>query len=175
MLDSQDSRFFSALHALAIDHRRCRTDLPASQFPAFHVKCVMDPLQRPVVGPAIEIIANRALWWQVLRDRVPLAPGAEQIHKAIEYFPHVDNPLIATKFGGWDFGSDLGPLLSGRRGTADGCCRIGNGSLASTFGTSRIDDSHRIEGARVPQVLSANRLKRFEKFPNGHLGVRPGM
>jgi transposase len=65
---AQISRFFCALHALAVDDADGRTGLARSLLTAFHVECVMDFLQRPVPAPQAEIAVDRAARRQVLGD-----------------------------------------------------------------------------------------------------------
>ena len=66
MLDSQDSRFFAAFHALAVNHGGRRAGLPPGLLAAFEVERVMNVIQRPIVIPALQIavqvlLAGRSL------------------------------------------------------------------------------------------------------------------
>src|SRR5206468_11203989 len=98
-------------YALTIDHRGGRAGLSLSLLSAFHVERMMDPLQHPVVVPAIKIIMHRAAWREVLRDVTPLTAGTEDIHEAIQHLADVDRTFVAARFG-WRYQSSLlGPLL----------------------------------------------------------------
>jgi hypothetical protein len=56
---------FSAFHALAVDHAGGWADLSAHLLSTRHIQGVMDPPQRTVVVPALEIIVQRAAGWQI--------------------------------------------------------------------------------------------------------------
>src|SRR5208282_582022 len=68
---------FCAPDALAVDDRRRRARLAFGQFAAFHVKRMVDAIERAVVIPADEVIMYGAAWRKVLGDRAPLASGAQ--------------------------------------------------------------------------------------------------
>jgi hypothetical protein len=95
----------------------------------------MDPLQPPVVVPTVKIVTNRALWRKVLRDRVPLATSAEQIHEAIEHLPHVGSSLIATRFEGRNFRRYLS--LDRLRRTSL-VCQVGRKAQTATVVTATV-------------------------------------
>ena len=56
----------------------------------------MDPLQRTIMVPGIEIIGKRATRRQIFRDRAPLASGGEDGHHPVEHFANVDRAFIAA-------------------------------------------------------------------------------
>src|SRR5208282_221447 len=74
----------------------------------------MGVVQRSVILPALEIPVQRASRRQVLGDISPLTSGTQDIHDAIEDFPHVDLASPAATLGGWDHLLDQGPLLVGQ-------------------------------------------------------------
>src|SRR5215510_3676713 len=55
-----------------------------------------------VVAPQIKIVEKRAAWWQIFRNRSPLASRAQHIHDPVHHFAHVDVALVATAPGRWD-------------------------------------------------------------------------
>src|SRR5271165_7307192 len=59
--------FFRAFYTLAIDHSSGRAGFSVGQLAASHIECVTDPLQRSGIDPAVEVVMDRAAWWQVLR------------------------------------------------------------------------------------------------------------
>ena len=56
----------------------------------------MDILQCAVVGPQVEIVVDRALRRQVLRDRPPLTAGRQNVHEAVHHLTHHHGPLAAA-------------------------------------------------------------------------------
>ena len=90
---------FRALDALTVDDRGGRAGLSLGQLPTPEVKRVMDAFQRAVVVPAAEGVVHRAARRQVLRDRSPLATGAQHIHQAIDHLAHIDRALVAASLG----------------------------------------------------------------------------
>src|SRR5947209_20330006 len=77
--------FFSALHALAIDDGGGRAGFSFALLPTRHIKRVMDAIQRAVVAPQVEIVEKCAAWWQIFRDRTPLASRAQNIHDPVHH------------------------------------------------------------------------------------------
>ena len=59
----------------------------------------MDPIQRPVIVPKVEIFEQRAAWRQVLGDRAPLAAGAQDVHQAVHDFTDIDAPPAPASLG----------------------------------------------------------------------------
>lgn len=78
-MDRCSAPFFGALDALAVDDRGCRARLALGLLSTLDIKRVMDAVERSVPFPEVEIAVDCALWRQVLRDRAPLAAGAEHI------------------------------------------------------------------------------------------------
>jgi hypothetical protein len=71
--------FFSAFFTLAIDDGGGGTGLPFSVLPTFHIKRMVDAIQRAVIAPQVEIIKKRAAWRQVFRHCPPLASRAQDV------------------------------------------------------------------------------------------------
>lgn len=88
-------------------HRR----LTLIRLQANSVKCLVDTNQRAVVVPAAEIFVQRGAWWQVPRDRRPLAPRAQDVDQTIHDLSEVNGPLVATSPRGRDERFDQGPLF----------------------------------------------------------------
>jgi hypothetical protein len=106
--------FFRALDALRIDDRRSRARLTCRLLAAFDIERVVDALQRSVPTPAAEVIIHRAACRQILRDRAPLAAGAEDVHKSVDDLAQVDRALVATWLGPRKQGRDLRPFFVGQ-------------------------------------------------------------
>src|ERR1700739_5063994 len=53
----------------------------------------------------------RAAGGQVLRDRAPLAAGAEDVHQAVDHLAKIDRALVAARLGRRDQRRDLRPLF----------------------------------------------------------------
>jgi Peptidase A4 family len=75
---------------------------------------VVDAIQRAIVAPQVEIIKKRAARWQVLRDRTPLAPRAQNIHDPVYHFAHIDVALVAAALGWRDQQLDKRPFIVGQ-------------------------------------------------------------
>ena len=54
------------------------------------------------MAPAAKIVVYRAARRQVLRQRRPLASGAENIHQPVDDLAHHDRPLVAAPLRGRD-------------------------------------------------------------------------
>jgi hypothetical protein len=103
--------FFSAFDALAVDDRGGRTSLSVRQFPALHIKRVVQTVERAVIVPAAEVIVQRATRRQIFGDRRPLAARGQNIHQSVDDLALDNRPLVATSLGAWDQRSELGPLF----------------------------------------------------------------
>src|SRR2546429_2381321 len=64
---------FQRSYPLAIDDGGARAGFSFALLSTLHIKRVMDAIQRAVVAPQVEIVEQCAAWWQVFRDRTPLA------------------------------------------------------------------------------------------------------
>ena len=53
---------------------------------------------------------QRAARWQILRNRPPLAAGAQHIHQAVHHLPQIDRPLTTAPLARWDEQLDQIPL-----------------------------------------------------------------
>src|SRR6476646_14240 len=112
-LDKQHSRFFCALHALAVHDTGGWTGFTLGLLTAFHIESVMHLPQRAVPAPLTEVAVHRTARWQVLGDVAPLAAGAQHIHHAVDHLAHVNRALAATALGRRDQRLDLLPLQVG--------------------------------------------------------------
>ena len=74
----------------------------------------MDAIQRAVVAPQVEIVEKCAAWWQIFRDRTPLASRAQNIHDPVHHFAHLDMTLVAAALGGRDQWFDMRPFIVGQ-------------------------------------------------------------
>ena len=72
---------------------------------------MVDLRQRAVVVPKIQIVVQRALRRQILRDIAPLAAGAEHIHDPVDELPLILLPLTAATLGGGDQWRDERPFV----------------------------------------------------------------
>src|SRR3954468_6576727 len=90
---------FRALDALTVDDRGGRAGLSLGQLPTPDVKRVMDAIQRAVVGPAAEVVVHRAAGRQVLRQRCPLATGAQDIPGSFGSRLFEDGERLVAMFG----------------------------------------------------------------------------
>ena len=90
---------FRARHALGVDDCRGRNRLPPRRLAALHVKRVMHPLQRAVVGPSDEAPVDRAPGRQTLWNGAPLTAGARDAHHPAGHLPDFDRALVAARLG----------------------------------------------------------------------------
>ena len=74
----------------------------------------MDFHQRAIVVPKVQIVVQRALRRQILRDIPPLAAGAEHIHDPVDELAFVLLPLASATFGRRDQWRDERPLVIGQ-------------------------------------------------------------
>src|ERR1700686_2308511 len=70
----------------------------------------MNPLQRAVPTPQVEIVVDRAFRRQVLRQCAPLAPGRQGVEDAVQHLAHIDRALAPAALGGRDQRRDQGPF-----------------------------------------------------------------
>ena len=70
----------------------------------------MDPVQRPVPTPLVEVAPDGALGREVDGQVTPLASGAEDIEDGVEDVPHVRLAGPPAAGFGRDMGLDQGPL-----------------------------------------------------------------
>ena len=75
---------------------------------------MMDAPKRSVPVPAAEIVVHRAARRQVLRQRCPLAAGAEDEHHPVDDIALDHRPLVAAALGRRDQRTDQRPLLVGQ-------------------------------------------------------------
>src|SRR5260221_14540800 len=70
---------------MAVDDGGGWAGVPFAALPAFHIKRVMDAIQRAVPAPQVEIVEQRAARRRVFRDRPPLTSRAQNIHDPIHH------------------------------------------------------------------------------------------
>src|SRR5277367_4427059 len=87
--------FFRALDALAVDDRGGRARLARGGLAALRIKRVVDAIERAVPAPSVEIIVERRARRQVLGDRPPLTPGAQDIHQPVDNLAYDDMTPVA--------------------------------------------------------------------------------
>src|SRR5271169_6647633 len=104
----------SVFHALAVDDGGGRTGFPLRLFATLLIKRVVDPFQRSVIGPQVELVVNRAFRRQVFRDRAPLTAGRENVHEAVHHLTHDHRPLATASFAGRDQRFDQAPFVVGQ-------------------------------------------------------------
>src|SRR5216683_8040087 len=92
-------RSFRALDALTVDDGGARAGFSVGQLTTLYIERVMDTIERAVPRPQVKIVVHRAARRQVLRDRSPLATGAQHIHQAIDHLAHIDRALVAASLG----------------------------------------------------------------------------
>ena len=73
----------------------------------------MDPIERAVPTPQIEIFVQGRARRQVLGDRPPLAAGAQDVHQPVDDLAQVHRALVAAALSWRDAGLDQSPLLVG--------------------------------------------------------------
>ena len=108
------AHFFRPLDALAVDGRGTGAAFSFFAVSARHIESVMDALQSAVPTPQLEVIVNRAAWWQVFRNRPPLAAGTQSIQNAVHHFAHIDMALVAAALGRGDLWRHIGPFFVGQ-------------------------------------------------------------
>jgi hypothetical protein len=103
--------FFRGLDALTIDNGRRLARLSFRQFAAFHVKCMVDAVERAIIPPADKIPVDRAALRQFLRDRQPLTTGAQNLENAVDDFPDIHLTLVSATLGRRDQRFDQTPFV----------------------------------------------------------------
>src|SRR5450631_2870491 len=75
---------------------------------------MMDPIERAVPTPDIEIAMHRRARRQVLRDRAPLTARGQNVHERVHHLSNINRPLVATALGRRNQRLDELPLLVGQ-------------------------------------------------------------
>src|ERR1700732_1045361 len=89
----------SVFGVLGVDDGGARAGFSVGQLTTLYIERVMDAIERAVPSPQVKIVVHRAARWQVLRDRSPLATGAQHIHQAIDHLAYIDGALVAASLG----------------------------------------------------------------------------
>src|SRR5512135_3808847 len=79
------------LDRLAVEAPGTGARLPAVRHPDLLPEGVPDPLPSAVVPPRGEVVVDRALGRQVMREHVPLAARAVEVEEGVEHLPHPAN------------------------------------------------------------------------------------
>ena len=108
--------FFRTLDALAVDNGRGRAGLSVRLLAHGDIERVMHALERSVPIPQIEILEHGGARREVLRQRPPLATGAEKIEHRVHHLAHVGCPRPPTALGRTDVWGNQFPLLVGQVG-----------------------------------------------------------
>ena len=82
--------------ALAVDDRRRRARLSPFLLAQRHAESVVDPLQRPVPRPQLEIAVHRALRREILRQVSPRTPRFQHGQQPVDHLTHVHRALPAA-------------------------------------------------------------------------------
>lgn len=121
---------------------------------------MMNAIQRAVVAPSVKVVVHGALRRQILRDRVPLAACAENVHDAVYNFADVHGPLVATPLGRWNLRLDLSPLLVAQITLITEVATVVAGTVLAGPHSAPLETVPDIESHwfRAAQSLHANRL-----------------
>src|ERR1700712_1912196 len=158
--------FFRALDALAVNDGSGWAGFAVSQLAALNIKRVVDAIERAVVGPAAEIVVHRAARRQILRQRSPLAAGAQDVHQTVDNSALVDRALVAAAFGGWDQRLDPVPLVVGQV--------AGITQLAAVVATSVLVRPHAkalVRSVRGLELVSSFRCSICSRIDTKNIGV----
>src|SRR5271170_710766 len=119
---------FAGLDRLRVDARRARSFLPTEGLTNPATQRVDELLPGAVGVPGGEVIPDRALGEQIVRQVVPLTTRAVLIEQRVDDFAHGRGSGPAARFGGRDQGFEDLPLLVGQ---------VGGIALAHGFSASR--------------------------------------
>jgi hypothetical protein len=162
--------FFAALDALRVNDRCDWAGFPRRLFATLHVKRMVNPLQRAVADPPLEIIMHGALRRQILGNRPPLAAGAQHVHHPVDHFANVNRPLVAAGLRRRNQRPDFGPLrISQIARIPQLAAVVAIAVLPRPHPIPRID--YRVQGITADSVASSllrNRFKRLNLMPDGH-------
>jgi hypothetical protein len=122
------------LNALTVDDGGARAGFSVGQLTTLYIERVMDAIERAIQRPQVKIVVHRAARRQVLRNRSPLATGAQHIHQAIDHLAHIDRALVAASLGWQQSTAAPVPILhrSNRSDSVAGFGRNDRGSSSST-------------------------------------------
>src|SRR2546429_9621323 len=155
---------FQRSYPLAIDDGGARAGFSFALLSTLHIKRVMDAIQRAVVAPQVEIVEQCAAWWQVFRDRTPLASRAQNIHNPVHPFAQLDMALVATPLRGRDQRFDMRPFIVGQ------ITRVSQ--FAAVVTSAVLRRPHRFAPLESSPLLNHKRFKGFKMFSDGHLAKK---
>src|SRR6185312_7684504 len=127
--------FFRPLDALAVDDRGDWACFSSGLLSTFHVKSMVDTIQRAVVVPKREVAIHRAARGQILRDRAPLAARAQHVHQAVDHVADAHRSLATPALRRWNDRCDESPFLI--------CQVAGIAKLAAVVATAVLVRPHR--------------------------------
>ena len=87
------------LDRLAINAGSAGRRFPARFDPHLHTQSVHHALPGSIVTPGSEVVVDRALGQQIMRQQVPLAPGAIEVDDRVDYLSHVHPPRPTSALG----------------------------------------------------------------------------
>src|SRR6185312_11074828 len=159
--------FFRALDALAVDDRGGWACFSSGLLSTFHVKSMVDTIQRAVVVPKREVAIHRAARGQILRDRAPLAARAQHVHQAVDHVADAHRSLATPALRRWNDRCDESPFLV--------CQVAGIAKLAAVISTAVLVRPHRrypanradaIESQVIPTIqdVFGRTLSKYRRF-----------
>ena len=105
---------FRGFHRLAVDHTGGRAGLSALGPPRAHEQLVVDPVQRRLGAPSVEVLLDRALRRKVLRQHPPLATRARHVQDRVHHLAQVRRSRASQPFAWRQQRADHAPLRLGK-------------------------------------------------------------
>src|SRR5215218_1814469 len=99
-----------AVRGLAVDDRHRRARFASHLLSDLNIERVVDAPQRPVPVPEIQVLPDGAAGRQILRQRLPLAPGPEHVEDRVQDLPNVHRPRPAATLRRADQRGDQRPF-----------------------------------------------------------------
>ena len=153
------------LGALTVDDCRARAGVATRLLAYRHVKRMVDALQRAVPIPQHEVGMRRALWRQILRQRLPLAPRREHVEDRVQNLANVHLAPPAAALGRRDRWLDQRPLGIGQITRVTQATSVGGGAAMRRL-------PHGAPSQRCGcQKRNHNRFLRLNNFQDRLLGI----
>jgi len=105
---------FRGFDALAIDHARRWTGLPAHGFSCRHNQVMVDRSKNTIVPPIVEISANRRDRWEVVWEHAPLAARRGHIQNGVKHITQVRRARTPARLRWRQQRRNLAPFFIGR-------------------------------------------------------------
>src|SRR5512135_2734232 len=99
------------LDGLAVDAAGARLGFLPGRLPDPAAQGVMDLLPQSVAAPAMEVVADRPLGWEVMGQGGPGAARAQNVEDGVENLAEVGLPWCPRLHRGWQQRLQDGPLL----------------------------------------------------------------